>query len=434
MRGAGKTSVGRALAKELAWNFLDLDDVLEEQQGSSCREVVQALGWKGFRQVEQRVLARALAAHPQKTVISCGGGIVESPKARKRLQSHWPVIHLNRAISDVLRYLEGAAMGGKSEDKGNNGTSHESSADAVVGGGTERRPNYGESTSDVWKRREPFFRSCSSHEFTVVENDSDWQSIDRDFADFVRRIQGKPQMHLVAPHTSFVCLTFGDLTQACADGRVERICSEHDCVELRVDLLDSYEPNFIHAQLAKLRRFGRKPIIFTIRTEKEGGRFPNEERAMFELLEVGLRSACELVDVEVMWSKSLQKQLANHARSSQPHAAFIGSVHIVREPLRKYSEDELAKIFARTNFDPSVALCKVVARAESEADALRIHNAGRNALDTCLELSKASVCAMCTTPAGSLSRIFNCTLGSTPVTHPDLPSSAAPGQLTLREI
>ncbi len=109
MRGAGKSSIGNAAAKALKWDLLDLDEVLEAQEGMSCGGIVKQIGWTGFREKEQEVLIRTLKDHPKRTVISCGGGIVESEGARDALKTHFPVIHVQRDFDDIKAYLDSDA-------------------------------------------------------------------------------------------------------------------------------------------------------------------------------------------------------------------------------------------------------------------------------------------------------------------------------------
>ncbi len=70
--GAGKSSVGRALARRLAWRFVDLDDRLEERFGMSIPEVFERLGEERFRAAEREALqwSTTLAG----AVIATGGG------------------------------------------------------------------------------------------------------------------------------------------------------------------------------------------------------------------------------------------------------------------------------------------------------------------------------------------------------------------------
>jgi shikimate kinase len=72
--GAGKTSVGRELAKFLNWEFVDLDDVIEQVEQRSVHQIFAAEGESHFRQIERRELERVLRGSPADRVISVGGG------------------------------------------------------------------------------------------------------------------------------------------------------------------------------------------------------------------------------------------------------------------------------------------------------------------------------------------------------------------------
>lgn len=74
--GAGKSTVGRVLADRIGWNFLDLDDLIEDLAGISIPEIFATLGEPHLRRLESRALARALA-RPH-TVLALGGGAPET--------------------------------------------------------------------------------------------------------------------------------------------------------------------------------------------------------------------------------------------------------------------------------------------------------------------------------------------------------------------
>jgi len=59
--GAGKTTVGRELAKRLAWRFDDLDDLIQAAQGNTIEQIFQDRGEKAFREIERRILSATLA-------------------------------------------------------------------------------------------------------------------------------------------------------------------------------------------------------------------------------------------------------------------------------------------------------------------------------------------------------------------------------------
>ncbi|MEH2152055.1 shikimate kinase [Nostoc sp.] len=72
--GVGKTTVGRLLAKELGYGFLDTDDVIAQATGKSINHIFTEEGEAGFRQLESDVLSKVCAF--TKLTIATGGGIV----------------------------------------------------------------------------------------------------------------------------------------------------------------------------------------------------------------------------------------------------------------------------------------------------------------------------------------------------------------------
>ena len=70
--GAGKTTVGRALAKELAVPFYDLDWYIESRRHKSVPQLFEELGEEAFRKIEYNMLHEV--AEFEDVVISCGGG------------------------------------------------------------------------------------------------------------------------------------------------------------------------------------------------------------------------------------------------------------------------------------------------------------------------------------------------------------------------
>lgn len=69
---SGKTTFGRALARSLGWDFIDLDFYIEQRFRKSVREIFASEGEEGFRRKESAMLKEA--GEFEKTVISCGGG------------------------------------------------------------------------------------------------------------------------------------------------------------------------------------------------------------------------------------------------------------------------------------------------------------------------------------------------------------------------
>jgi XRE family aerobic/anaerobic benzoate catabolism transcriptional regulator len=79
LRGAGKTTLGAALAEELRVPFVELDREIEREAGISLSEVFLLYGQLGYRRIERRCLERMISTHDQ-MVMSVGGGIVSEPE------------------------------------------------------------------------------------------------------------------------------------------------------------------------------------------------------------------------------------------------------------------------------------------------------------------------------------------------------------------
>ena len=97
--GAGKTSVGKALAKRLALNFLDSDKVVEEKSGKSIPEIFITDGEPAFREMERAAVIDLI--ENQDGVIALGGGSVMDLEVSKRLLPMAHVVFIDVSISNA---------------------------------------------------------------------------------------------------------------------------------------------------------------------------------------------------------------------------------------------------------------------------------------------------------------------------------------------
>jgi shikimate kinase len=99
LMGAGKSTVGRRLARRLGLSFVDSDSEIEDAAGLSAGEVFQRYGERDFRDGERRVVAR-LAGGPVR-VIATGGGAFVNPETRAMLNARCITVWLDASV-DLL--------------------------------------------------------------------------------------------------------------------------------------------------------------------------------------------------------------------------------------------------------------------------------------------------------------------------------------------
>jgi shikimate kinase len=90
--GTGKTSVGRLVADQLHFEYLDTDEVIQAQTGRLITDIFTEDGEPAFRKLEERIVEEL--AGLKKTVISTGGGLPVNPKNLVSLKTHALVVSL----------------------------------------------------------------------------------------------------------------------------------------------------------------------------------------------------------------------------------------------------------------------------------------------------------------------------------------------------
>lgn len=108
MMGAGKSSVGRMLARRLDRDLLDSDEMIESRTGRTVREIWEADGEPAFRALETEVLRDAVAA-PEPSIIAAAGGVVLSADNRAVLKGAGA--HVVWLLADVDLLLDRVKAG-----------------------------------------------------------------------------------------------------------------------------------------------------------------------------------------------------------------------------------------------------------------------------------------------------------------------------------
>ncbi|HET8646808.1 MAG TPA: shikimate kinase [Vicinamibacteria bacterium] len=98
--GCGKTTVGALVARQLGWEFVDMDAALERRLGMTVAEAFRARGEEWFRR-EEEALARELAGRAP-AVIAAGGGAFTVPATRAALQEGAVTVWLRCGLETAL--------------------------------------------------------------------------------------------------------------------------------------------------------------------------------------------------------------------------------------------------------------------------------------------------------------------------------------------
>ncbi|KAF2278903.1 Pentafunctional AroM protein [Westerdykella ornata] len=407
MRGAGKTTTGGWASRILGWPLVDLDTALEEYVGVSIPELIKERGWDGFRDEEVKLLHRVIKEKPTGHVFACGGGIVELPEARKVLRDYQKnggiVLLVTRDIEKVMSFLQ--------VDK--------------------TRPAYVEDMMGVWLRRKPWYLECSNYHFHSQTVDSaGLANTLEDFARFLRLISGKGealQKLRKKKQSFFVCLSAPQIAPWVET--LPKIVVGADAVELRVDLLEDPNskegmpsPEFLVDQLALLRTVTTIPLIFTLRTKSQGGKFPDDAYAEAQqLYRTALRLGVEFLDLEM----TMPEEILREVSENRGFTNIIASHHDPQGQL-SWSNGSWIPFYNRALQYGNVI--KLVGTAKKLQD-----NFALAEFKAWAESSHPiPIIAINMGEHGKLSRILNNFM--TPVSHPILPSATAPGQLSATDI
>ena len=104
MMGVGKTTIGKRLAKKLNYNFIDIDKIIENQEGESISVIFRSKGEDYFRKIEKILTIRELKKN--NSVISLGGGAFLNSSIRQYSKKHSISFWLDVPIESLLKRLK----------------------------------------------------------------------------------------------------------------------------------------------------------------------------------------------------------------------------------------------------------------------------------------------------------------------------------------
>ena len=141
--GAGKTTIGRALAKKLGRDFIDVDEEIIQRSGVDIPWIFEREGEAGFRERERCVIEQL--AKRDNVLIATGGGAILAVQNRQTMANTGTVIYLHATLKEQVRR-----------------TSKDSKRPLLAGGNRKKI------LKDLMAQREPLYRELAD---VVIETD-----------------------------------------------------------------------------------------------------------------------------------------------------------------------------------------------------------------------------------------------------------------------
>lgn len=387
--GSGKTAVGKKTASALRMGFLDMDALIEQQEGREIKDIFRAEGEAHFRKIEKAFLEGL--KNLSNVVISTGGGIVKDPANRSLLRKIGAVIYLDTNLNTILKRLEKTDIAKRP---------------VLSGKGTLRSKIFG-----ILKPRIPLYRSCA-HYILKTSGRSPNSVTEEIVSNF-----GKKELRIgsvVLGEKPVIVTTIGSVNPEILDDAQK---AGADIIELRVDEYEAVDPRVIIEDIKKIRR-KKFPVIMTVRKQGEGGvrHIPDERRlAIFE----ELTSFVDAVDVEFSSASMLDKVIGLAHKQGKP---VIVSYHEFSVTPPATAIVEIIKKIKKTGAD----IIKICTMANSSDDVLTL------AMITQRHRDKNLV-TLAMGEAGSMSRALMPMFGSL-LTYGFTDKPHAPGQVRTDEL
>jgi shikimate kinase len=103
MRGSGKTTVGKILARKLGRELVEMDELIIKRAGLTITEIVEKYGWERFREIEAEITSEV--ARRDNIINATGGGVVTREKNVMRLKKKGVVVWLKAGVDTLLERI-----------------------------------------------------------------------------------------------------------------------------------------------------------------------------------------------------------------------------------------------------------------------------------------------------------------------------------------
>ncbi len=101
MSGVGKSRIGRLLSKRLNYAFIDIDRIIENENGKKLQDIIDSLGDEAFLKLEESAIISI--GKTSNSVISSGGSSIYSARAMTFLKSISKIVFLNASLEEIKR-------------------------------------------------------------------------------------------------------------------------------------------------------------------------------------------------------------------------------------------------------------------------------------------------------------------------------------------
>ena len=104
MMGVGKSTIGKKVSKQLKYNFIDVDEVIENNENNSIKNIFKIKGEKYFRSIEKKLTLKILKV--ENSVIALGGGAFINKYIRKETKRSSVTVWLDLSTKSILNRLK----------------------------------------------------------------------------------------------------------------------------------------------------------------------------------------------------------------------------------------------------------------------------------------------------------------------------------------
>jgi 3-dehydroquinate dehydratase I len=269
MMGSGKSTLGKMLSEKTGMLFYCSDEYIENENKMSIPEIFKKEGESYFRRLEHEAIKEL--ATKKNIILSTGGGVVLNPENIACLKkNHFIIIYLNRSMDHIMK-------------------------DITI----ENRPlldKGAEQIYEIYNQREGLYKK---HCDMMINNDSNLNEA----VDKIINILGIGVKDILFGREKLsICIPLVSKdTDTLINDAKKALKVQPDLIEWRVDYFNAIEKEEIILNLKLLREvIGSTPVIFTFRSQSEGGLSKLSEEDRIQIITAAITSGLiDLVDIEI---------------------------------------------------------------------------------------------------------------------------------------